>query len=177
MSADGILKLLIDTNVWMDYFSGRSDRTANVARLFEIADVSEQIALFASSLSVKDVSYLVSAAIKRECRRKNGSLSDNAIAAAGETAAETAWACVRLIRQKSIIASGGADEVFDSFVFKYHHNDFEDDLMLGVANRIDADHVVTEDKNLIKHTNGVCINVEQALKLVEGSNVPSTRPV
>ena len=70
MSADGILKLLIDTNVWMDYFSGRSDRTADVARLFEIADVSEQIALFASSLSVKDVSYLVSAAIKRECRRK-----------------------------------------------------------------------------------------------------------
>lgn len=95
MSADGILKLLIDTNVWMDYFSGRSDRTADVVRLFEIADVSEQIALFASSLSVKDVSYLVSAAIKRECRRKNGSLSDNAIAAADETA----WACVRQMRE------------------------------------------------------------------------------
>lgn len=173
MSADGILKLLIDTNVWMDYFSGRSDRTADVARLFEIADVSEQIALFSSSLSVKDVSYLVSAAIKRECRRKNGSLSDNAIAAADETA----WACVRQMRELALIAPVGADEVFDSFVFKYRHNDFEDDLMLGVANRIDADYVVTEDKNLIKHTNGVCINVQQALRLVEGSNVPSARPV
>ena len=72
---------------------------------------------------------------------------------------------------------GRCRRVFDSFVFKYHHNDFEDDLMLGVANRIDADYVVTEDKNLIKHTNGVCINVQQALKLVEGSNVPSARPV
>lgn len=173
MSADGILELLIDTNVWMDYFFGRSDRTADVARLFEIADVSEQIALFASSLSVKDVSYLVSAAIKRECRRKNGSLSDNAIAAADETA----WACVRQMRELALIAPVGADEVFDSFVFKYHHNDFGDDLMLGVANRIDADYVVTEDKNLIKHTNGVCINVQQALRLVEGSNVPSARPV
>ena len=40
--------------------------------------------------------------------------------------------------------------------------------MLGVANRIDVDYVVTEDKNLIKHTNGVCINVDQALRLVEG---------
>ena len=80
MSAGGILKLLIDTNVWMDYFSGRSDRTANVVHLIEIADASERIALFASSLSVKDVSYLVSAAIKQECRRKTGSLSDNAIA-------------------------------------------------------------------------------------------------
>ena len=86
MSTEGVLRLLIDTNVWMDYFSGRSDRTANVVHLIEIADASERIALFASSLSVKDVSYLVSAAIKQECRRKTGSLSDNAIAAADETA-------------------------------------------------------------------------------------------
>lgn len=56
MSTEGVLKLLIDTNVWMDYFSGRSDRTANVVHLIEIADASELIALFASSLSVKDVS-------------------------------------------------------------------------------------------------------------------------
>ena len=101
--------------------------------------------------------------------RRVGALTPEAIAGADETA----WACVRLIRQKSIIASVGADEVFDSFVFKYHHNDFEDDLMLGVANRIDADYVVTEDKNLIKHTNGVCINVEQALRMVGGANDPS----
>lgn len=173
MSTEGVLKLLIDTNVWMDYFSGRSDRTANVVHLIEIADASERIALFASSLSVKDVSYLVSAAIKQECRRKTGSLSANAISAADETA----WACVRQMRELALIAPVGADEVFDSFVFKYHHNDFEDDLMLGVANRIDADYVVTEDKNLIKHTNGVCINADQALRLVEGSNVPSARPV
>ena len=166
MSTEGVLKLLIDTNVWMDYFSGRSDRTANVVHLIEIADASELIALFASS-------YLVSAALKRECRRKNGSLSDSAIAAADETA----WACVRQMRELALIAPVGADEVFDSFVFRHHHNDFEDDLMLGVANRIDVDYVVTEDKNLIKHTNGVCINVDQALRLVEGSNVSSARPV
>ena len=173
MSADGILKLLIDTNVWMDYFSGRLDRTANVVHLIEVADASERIALFASSLSVKDVSYLVSAAIKRECRRKTGSLSNDAIAAADETA----WACVRQMRELALIAPVGADEVFDSFVFRPHHNDFEDDLMLGVANRIDADYVVTEDKNLIRHTNGVCIDVKQALRLVGEAEDPSAQPV
>ena len=165
--------MLIDTNVWMDYFSGRSDRTANVVRLVEIADASERIVLFASSLSVKDVSYLVSAAIKRESRRKTASLSDSAIAAADETA----WACVRQMRELALIAPVGADEVFDSFVFRPHHNDFEDNLMLGVANRIDADYVVTEDINLIKHTNGVCINVEQALRLVGDTNDPSVLSV
>ena len=48
---------------------------------------------------------------------------------------------------------------------------------MGVANRIDADYVVTEDKNLIKHTNGVCINVEQALRLVGEAKDPSVQPV
>lgn len=48
---------------------------------------------------------------------------------------------------------------------------------MGVANRIDADYVVTEDKNLIRHTNGVCINVEQALRLVGDTNDPSVLSV
>ena len=81
------------------------------------------------------------------------------------------------MRELALIAPVGADEVFDSFVFRPHHNDFEDDLMLGVANRIDADYVVTEDKNLIKHTNGICINVEQALRLVGEAKGPSVRPI
>ena len=49
--------------------------------------------------------------------------------------------------------------------------------MLGVANRIDADYVVTEDKNLIKHTNGVCIDVDQALRLVGEVNSSSALPI
>lgn len=167
-----VLKLLIDTNVWLDYFLGRTNATEPIVELFSRAAEAEDIVLFSSSLSVKDVYYILGRAMKADARRV-GALTPEAIAGADETA----WACVRLIRQKSIIASVGADEVFDSFVFKQHHNDFEDDLMLGVANRIDVDYVVTEDKNLIKHTNGVCINVDQALRFVEGSNVPSARPV
>lgn len=48
---------------------------------------------------------------------------------------------------------------------------------MGVANRIDADYVVTEDKNLIRHTNGVCIDVEQALRLVGEAKDPSAQPI
>ena len=48
---------------------------------------------------------------------------------------------------------------------------------MGVANRIDADYVVTEDKNLIKHTSGVCINVEQALKLLGETSDLSALPI
>ena len=49
--------------------------------------------------------------------------------------------------------------------------------MRSYRRAIDADYVVTEDKDLIKHTNGVCINVEQALRLVGEVKDPSARPV
>lgn len=166
------LKLLIDTNVWLDYFLGRTNATESIVELFSRAAEAEDIVLFSSSLSVKDVYYILGRTMKADARR-GGALTPEAIAGADETA----WACIRLIRQKSIIASVGADEVFDSFVFKHHHNDFEDDLILGVANRIDADYVVTEDKNLIKHTNGVCIDAHQALRLVGEASGPSTMPI
>lgn len=48
---------------------------------------------------------------------------------------------------------------------------------MGVANRIDADYVVTEDKNLIRHTNGVYIDVEQALKLLGETSDLSALPI
>lgn len=166
------LKLLIDTNIWLDYFLGRTSAAEPTVELFSRAAEAEGIVLFSSSLSVKDIYYILGRTMKADAHH-GGVLTPEAIAAADETA----WACVRLIRQKSIIASVGADEVFDSFVFKHHHNDFEDDLILGVANRIDADYVVTGDKDLIKHTNGVCIDVYQALRLVGEANVPSARPV
>lgn len=172
VGAKRTLKLLIDTNIWLDYFLGRTGATEPTVELFSRAAEAEDIVLFTSSLSVKDVYYILGRTMKADAHR-GGALAPEVIAGADETA----WACVRLIRQKSIIASVGADEVFDSFVFRHHHNDFEDDLILGVANRIDADYVVTGDKDLIKHTNGVCINVDQALRLAEGSNVPSVRPV
>lgn len=167
-----VLKLLIDTNVWLDYFLARTNATEPIVELLTRAAEAEDIALFSSSLSVKDVYYILGRTMKADARRE-GALTPEAIVSADETA----WACVRLIRQKSIIASVGVDEVFDSFVFKYHHNDFEDDLMLGVANRIDADYVVTEDKNLIRHTNGVCIDVEQALRLVGEAKDLSAQPI
>ena len=166
------LKLLIDTNIWLDYFLGRTNASESIVELFSRAAEAEDIVLFSSSLSVKDIYYILGRTMKGDARR-GGVLTPEAVAAADETA----WACVRLIRQKSIIASVGADEVFDSFVFKHHHNDFEDDLILGVANRIDADYVVTGDKDLIKHTNGVCIDAYQALRLVGEASGSSMPPV
>ena len=107
-----VLKLLIATNVWLAYFLARTNATRPIVELLSRAAEAEDIVLFSSSLSVNDVYYILGRTMKADARRE-GALTPEAIAGADETA----WACVRLIRQKSIIASVGADEVFDSFVF------------------------------------------------------------
>ena len=155
------VKLLIDTNVWLDYFLGRPNTLPSILELFGMAEESERIALLASSLSIKDVYFVLGQTMKAQAR-KAGRLTPEIIGAADEAS----WECVRKIREMALIAPVGVNEVFDSFVFKRYHNDFEDDLILGVGNRAGADYVVTGDKDLIKHTNGACIDIETALKLV-----------
>lgn len=154
-------KLLIDTNVWLDYFLGRPRTLPGILELFNMADGSERTVLLASSLSVKDVYFVLGQTMKAEAR-KAGRLTPEIVTAAHETS----WECVRKIREIATIAPVGAEEVFDSFVFKQHHNDFEDDLILGVGNRAGADYVVTGDKGLIRHAGGTCIDVETALKVI-----------
>lgn len=155
------LKLLIDTNVLLDYYLGRPSSLAGMKKLIECAHDSEKLILCVSSLSLKDVYFVLGRTLKMTARKEDA-LTDGVIAAANETA----WACIRDIREFAIIAPVGADEVLDSFVFKRHHNDFEDDLILGVANRVDADYVVTGDRDLIAHAKGVCIDVNRAVELL-----------
>lgn len=156
------LRLLIDTNVLLDYYLGRPSSLAGMKKLIERARESEKLILYVSALSLKDVYFVLGRTLKMAARNE-GALTDGAIDAANETA----WACIRDIREIAIIAPVGTDEVLDSFVFKRHHNDFEDDLILGVANRVDADYVVTGDRDLIAHTNGVCIDVARAVELLD----------
>lgn len=155
------LKLIIDTNVWLDYFLGRSQTLSDILELLAIADESERVVLLTSALSIKDVYFVLGRSMKARAREA-GKLTPEVIAAADAAS----WECVRKIREMAIIAPVGANEVFDSFVFKRHHNDFEDDLILGVGNRADADYVVTGDKDLIKHAGSVCVDVKTALGIV-----------
>ena len=47
------------------------------------------------------------------------------------------------------------------------HNDLEDDIVLGAAYRAGIDYIVTHDKPLSHHSPIPCIDVTQALELVE----------
>lgn len=156
------LKLLVDTNVWLDYFLARNPRHREVARLLATAAKSESAVLYVASLSLKDVAYLLACDMKRGARKAGREITPQVVAAARETA----WACVRKVVDFALVAPVGHAEVLQGFAYKAVHDDFEDDLILGVAYRTGVDYIVTHDDELARRSPIPCLDATAACGLV-----------
>ena len=66
---NNVLRLLVDTNIWLDYFLARSTHHAVVDTLIASAANREDIALYVTSLSLKDIAYQLAAQMKADVRR------------------------------------------------------------------------------------------------------------
>lgn len=156
------LKLLVDTNVWMDYFLVRQEPHREAVELVRLAFGSEDVVLYATSLSLKDLAYLLENMFRRDVRESAGDVSPQAAAAARETA----WGCVRAVVDKALVVPVGHAEVLQAFTLRSAHDDFEDDLLLGAAYRADVDYVVTGDAALAHHSPVPCVSAARAVELV-----------
>lgn len=161
-SSGKVLKLLIDTNVWLDYFFGRTRRYRAVTELMSKACGREDVLLCAASLSLKDVAYLVESSLNSQVRGEGRDVTPEIAAAAKETA----WGCVRSVMERAYIVPIGYNEALQAFTLKRTHNDFEDDLIIGAAQLIDADYVVTYDELLARRSPVLCLDVEGALAIL-----------
>lgn len=139
-------KILLDTNVLVDYYLGREPGCAALVRM--IASSQEANALYVSSLSLKDVYYLVGATLKRAARMEAGTLSEEDELACNEIA----WACVKHALDTFIVAGIGRQECLDAFVCRSVHGDFEDNLVLATGRAARVDFLVTGDETLLRHS-------------------------
>lgn len=159
------LKLLLDTNVWLDYFLARTPGHRAASELVALARDSEAVALYTSALSVKDIAYLLERDMKSGAREAGLTVSDQVAAAARETA----WGCVRMVLENSLIVPTGHPEVLQAFTLKSLHDDLEDDLLLGSAYRADVDYVVTYGEQLARRSPVSCVSVAEALGLARST--------
>ena len=163
-SSSKVMKLLIDTNIWVDYFLSRSSECRAVTKLLSLAAASESFALYVVSHSIKDISYILASTMKEQARRCDGELKPEAAAAAREVA----WGCVRNMLDRAIVIPVGQAEILQAFTYKRIHDDLEDDIVLGAAYRAGIDYIVTHDKPISCHSPIPCIDVTQALELLKG---------
>ena len=156
------LKVLVDTNVWLDYFLARSKDHPLVCEFIARASEREDVALYVASLSLKDVAYLLASQMKLDVRRSGKEVTPNVAAAAREVA----WACVRSVLDKAIVVPIGSREVLSAFACRRLHDDFEGDLMLGALDAVDDAVLMTHDAALSRHAGRSCVTAAEALALL-----------
>ena len=154
-------RIMLDTNVLVDYYLGREPGCSACKRIIELA--RDRHILYASASSLKDVYYLVGSTLKRAQRIEGGALMEDAAVAC----ADIAWSCVRNALDVVLVANAGQTETLDAFVLRSVHNDFEDDLVLASARAIHADLFVTGDASLAAHSPVGALTPQAAAALLE----------
>ena len=162
MSRD-TLKVLLDTNIWVDYYSSAREGHADATSLVALATQAGADLLYAIPTS-KDLFYLVSSDFKAWTRRQCGGMLTHEQAAA---ATEVAWGCLDNMTQVATAVGCDVSDVWTARKRKRLHADYEDNLVLAAAERACADLLVTNDEQLLKHAPVAALDLTDAIAYLE----------
>lgn len=152
--------LLVDTNVWVNIeYGDRGGWPSEFVHAARGADARMGIA----SHSLKDVYYLLQRRIKNDNKR----LGDTAPERSGAAARVAAWAAVNHILEIAEVV--GSDFADATIAVKHRsiHDDYEDDLLIAAAMRMNADLLVTSDQDLLKHSPVAALSPQDATRWLE----------
>lgn len=156
------VKLVIDTNVWLNYFL--PDRRGHEQAFGLLQAACEKDALIMFPLTaLKDVFYLAGAVLKRCVRSEQGELSD----AQAWVVAETCWGIIETMGELGTPVGADLSDVWLARKYRSLHSDFEDDLVLAAAQRAGADVLVTEDIALIQHAPVCAMTAQDAIRYLD----------
>lgn len=154
------MRLLIDTNVWLDNYIPERANFDLVGRLFTEALRQEHDLLYAVQ-TAKDVFFLINHAYKQQARANGGCSEDDALAIN-----EIAWACVANMGELATAVGADASDIWIAQKYKRLHHDFEDDLVIAAALRAKADYLVTLDEKLVKKAPVAALTPADMLELL-----------
>lgn len=155
-----MLKMILDTNVLLDYFSCMTTQQDHQNALNLISELSRRETPFLITPTIlKDSQYFISVELKKMIRSDKGVLTH-------EDAANVKIATITAIEhilELCCVASEDAASCEMARVLSEKHYDYEDNLISAVALRVDATCIVTRDKAFAKHCPVACFTPEQAL--------------
>lgn len=156
------LRILVDTNVWLDYFLGERAGSADALAFLRTARAAGASLLYPAS-SATDLFYIICAELKRAVARERG--------AVGETDAlairEIAWSCLGTLRELACAVGMDESDVWLATKFRALTDDFEDGVVLAAAQRAQADYLVTGDTALIAKANVAALAPRDMLAVLE----------
>lgn len=156
--------MLIDTNVWLDYYLGFRTGHRSALALLDMAN-NLDILLLCAVTTTKDLFYLIAADFKHSYRQAH----DGLLTPEGARAAtEVAWACLRNLEEVATAVGCDQSDVWLARAQRSLHEDYEDNLIIAAAQRADADLLVTNDAGLVRHSPVAALTCDDALKYLNG---------
>ena len=155
------LRILVDTNVWVDSFLGhRAGHGAALAFLAEAQRNAAQLIYPVGAL--QDVFAILIMELKRKTRETR-ELDETCM----NVIRRTAWGCIDALREGATAV--GADESDTWLACKYRklNWDLEDNMVLAAAKRAEADYLVTSDRMLISKANVAAMTPADMAALLE----------
>ena len=157
------LALLVDTNVWVDAFIDRSVNHEAAALFLKRARLAH-VPIFASLEATRDMSFLVSAELKRMQRDEKGTVTQQFANAVNEAS----WSLLQTMRRTATVVGADSSDMVEALALRAKHADYEDNLVMAAALRCRATHIVSSDKQLQAHSPIPCISIAEALALLDG---------
>lgn len=149
-----VSSLLLDTNVWLDYFMGEGPNLTEICQLIARAEHGSLSLLYAPT-TAKDLFYL----IPRRLRMRGGDASTSY--------APAAWACLGRMMEIAAAAPLSFPECELARMLGKKFPDFEDNLIIATAETANASYIVTQDKAFLKQVPEACITPKRALELLD----------
>ena len=155
-------RLLFDTCVWLDNYLGERHNSKAARELIDAALERDVLLLYAAT-SVKDVHHLVARSLKQLRRATGEELSEEGAYADNECA----WACIQNMDEIATAVPLDGSDIWVARHYKAIHRDVEDNLVVAAAQRAEADILVTDDLDLIKHSPVAALAPQDALALLK----------
>lgn len=154
--------LLLDTNIWLDYFLGTGASIDEISRIIELG-ASGIVELFYAPTSAKDLFYLIPRRLKRASADNQQPVDD------GRSYLSVAWACVERMMELATAAPQSHAECQLARMLRSEFLDFEDNLIIAAAETAKVDYIVTNDRAFLRALPEACVAPARALKLANAS--------
>ena len=153
--------LMLDTCIWINSQIGTNSGHEAAWRLI-VAARERGILLGIAPHSLSTVFYVV----HRYLRRFDVGGDSVAPHDAAAAAKETAWAVVDNIMDYAAVIGADGSDARMAALHKNVHDDFEDDLVLAAARRMQADLIVSDDFEFVRHSPLPIMTADDALRWI-----------
>jgi len=138
------LKILVDTNIWIDYYTARDIAHGHSSQLIKSL-LGSKHEVYACTLSTNDLFYLLQVYLKLAHRRQLGdSLSPEQALAIKEVA----WKSTEHMIKVAKLIAVDTFECQRALALRETSNDYEDNLIIACALTCGVDYLVTNDESL-----------------------------